>query len=162
MVGGELSQLASFGAGCFWGVEEAFHHVDGVLKTVVGFGGGTVANPTYEQVCSGDTGHVEVVQVTYDPTTVTYEQLLEIFWDTHDPTQIDRQGPDVGHQYRTVIYYHTSEQQMAAERSLNLLKESGKYSDPIVTSIEAVQSFYIAEEYHQQYLHKRGLNTCGI
>lgn len=162
MTAGEKSQLATFGAGCFWGVEEAFHHVDGVLKTEVGFSGGSVANPTYKQVCSGDTGHAEVVQVTYDPATVNYERLLEIYWDTHDPTQVDRQGPDVGHQYRTVIYYHTPEQQAAAERSLNLLKESNKYSDPVATAIEEASPFYKAEEYHQQYLHKRGLSTCGI
>lgn len=112
-----------------------------MLKTEVGFSGGSVANPTYEQVCGGDTGHAEVVQVTYDPATVTYRQLLEIFWDTHDPTQVDRQGPDVGHQYRTVIFYHTPEQQAAAERFFNLLKESDKYSDPVVTSIEEASPF---------------------
>jgi peptide-methionine (S)-S-oxide reductase len=153
---------ATFGAGCFWGVEAAFRKTPGVTSTQVGFMGGSVENPTYKQVCYEDTGHAEVVEVTYDPEQVSYESLLKTFWDVHDPTQVNRQGPDVGDQYRTVIFYHTPEQKEAAEQSKAELEESGKYSRPIATQIEPAEEFYRAEEYHQQYLEKKGLASCKI
>ncbi len=156
------SEKATFGAGCFWGVEAAYRQIPGVLATQVGFEGGHTENPSYRDVCSHTTGHAEVVEVEYDPARVSYGQLLLVFWENHDPTQLNRQGPDVGDQYRSVIFYHTPEQQAAAEASKAALERSGKYRKPIVTQIVPAQSFYRAEEYHQQYLEKRGLSSCHI
>ncbi|MBH8582906.1 MULTISPECIES: peptide-methionine (S)-S-oxide reductase MsrA [Thermoactinomyces] len=154
--------LATFGAGCFWGVEEVFRQIPGVKNTTVGYMGGTTENPTYEEVCTDQTGHAEVVQVEYDPEQVTYEDLLNVFWNNHNPTTLNRQGPDVGTQYRSVIFYHTDEQKQAAEASKKQLDQSGKWKDPIVTQIEPAGTFWRAEEYHQRYLQKRGLNACHL
>ena len=151
---------ATFGAGCFWGVEAAFRQLDGVTKTEAGYEGGTLENPTYEDVCSHTTGHAEVVEVTYDPEQGSYEQLLEVFWAKHDPTQLNRQGWDVGDQYRSVVFFHDEEQRAAAERSKSELEASGRYRKPVVTVIEPAQTFYPAEDYHQQYLEKRGRSSC--
>jgi peptide-methionine (S)-S-oxide reductase len=153
-----LENKATFGAGCFWGVEAAFRQLDGVTGTRVGYTGGTLENPTYEDVCSHATGHAEVVEVSYDPERVTYEQLLDVFWRKHDPTQLNRQGWDIGDQYRSVIFVHDSEQEEAAQRSKAL--EQVNWSAPIVTQIEPAETFYEAEDYHQQYLEKRGRSTC--
>lgn len=153
---------ATFAAGCFWGVEAAFRQVDGVTATVVGYSGGTTSDPTYKEVCTDTTGHAEVVQVEYDPARVSYETLLDIFWDNHDPTQLNRQGPDVGTQYRSAIYYHDDEQKAAASASKEKLASSGHYRRPIVTEITQAQEFYPAEDYHQQYLEKRGLASCTV
>jgi peptide-methionine (S)-S-oxide reductase len=155
-----MSEKATFGAGCFWGVEEAFRLTPGVTSTAVGYAGGTLDNPTYEQVCSGRTGHAEVVQVEFDPAQVSYEQLLQVFWENHNPTQLNRQGPDIGTQYRSAIFYHSPEQKEVAERSKQQLEASGQFNRPIVTQIEAASTFYRAEEYHQQYLQKRGMKSC--
>ena len=152
--------MATFGAGCFWGVEDTFRQIPGVLDVIVGYTGGTVANPTYEMVCTGTTGHAEAVQVTYDPTKVTYDQLLNIFWENHNPTTRDQQGPDFGSQYRSVIFYHDEAQKNAAEASKDALDASGKWKRPIVTQITEAAPFYSAEEYHQQYLKKNGLSSC--
>ena len=154
-------EKATFGAGCFWGVEAMFRKVPGVVATAVGYSGGSVDRPTYKQVCTNTTGHAEVVQVQYDPAKVSYEQLLDVFWKNHDPTTLNRQGPDVGIQYRSVIFYHTPEQKAAAVASKQELAKSGKYSKPIVTQIVPAKTFWRAEEYHQQYLEKRGLSSCG-
>lgn len=156
------TELATFGAGCFWGVEETFRQVPGVISTAVGYSGGTTENPTYEQVCTDRTGHAEVVQVEYDPTRVSYEQLLEVFWKSHDPTTLNRQGPDVGTQYRSVIFYHSPQQEAAARASRQRLEQSGRYQRPIVTQIEPARTFWRAEEYHQQYLARRGLSSCHL
>jgi peptide-methionine (S)-S-oxide reductase len=156
------TELATFGAGCFWGVEADFRQIRGVVATQVGYEGGKTENPTYRDVCSHTTGHAEVVQVEYDPARVSYEDLLKVFWENHDPTQLNRQGPDVGDQYRTVIFYHTPEQQAAAQASKERLETEKKYRRPIVTQIVPAETFYRAEEYHQQYLEKRGLSTCKI
>ncbi|HOD67553.1 MAG TPA: peptide-methionine (S)-S-oxide reductase MsrA [candidate division Zixibacteria bacterium] len=153
---------ATFGAGCFWGVEAAFRQLKGVRATAVGYAGGHTVYPTYKQVCSDTTGHAEVVQVEYDPTEVTYEDLLRVFWDCHDPTQVNRQGPDIGSQYRSVIFYETPEQETAARKSREELEKSGRFERPIATSIEPISSFWKAEDYHQQYLEKRGLSTCRM
>jgi peptide-methionine (S)-S-oxide reductase len=153
-------EKATFGAGCFWGVEEAFRQTPGVISTAVGYAGGTLDNPTYEQVCSGRTGHAEVVQVEFDPAQVSYEQLLQVFWENHNPTQLNRQGPDIGTQYRSAIFYHSPEQKEVAEQSKQQLEASGQFNRPIVTQIEAASTFYRAEEYHQQYLAKRGARSC--
>ena len=153
-------QKATFGAGCFWGVEAAFRKLKGVESTAVGYSGGTVPNPTYEHVCTDRTGHAEVVHVEYDPAEVSYEELLDVFWQNHDPTQLNRQGPDVGAQYRSAIFYHTPEQQAAATASKQRLEASGCYKRPIVTEITPAAEFYRAEEYHQQYLEKRGSTSC--
>jgi peptide-methionine (S)-S-oxide reductase len=153
---------ATFGAGCFWGVEAAFRQVPGVLSTAVGYAGGSLAKPTYEQVCSGRTGHAEVVQVEYDPEKVSYEQLLDVFWSNHDPTQLNRQGPDIGTQYRSVIFTHDAEQAELARASKAEVDTSGRFRRPIVTEIEPYRDFYRAEEYHQQYLEKRGLAHCAL
>ena len=155
-------ERAIFGAGCFWGVEAAFRQVQGVVSTSVGYSGGTYADPTYRDVCSGRTGHAEVVEVVYDPSRISYEQLLEVFWENHDPTTVNRQGPDVGAQYRSAIFFHTSEQEAAAQASKAGLERSHRYRRPIVTEITPASVFYPAEEYHQQYLEKRGLSTCRI
>jgi len=151
---------ATFGAGCFWHVEEAFRLMPGVLSTAVGFMGGTLPDPTYRAVCTGRTGHVEVVEVVYEPEQVSYEELLKVFWEIHDPTSLDRQGPDVGDQYRSVVFYHDEEQKEQAEASKGLLEKSGRYKKPVVTEVREAGAFYLAEEYHQQYLEKRGLNRC--
>lgn len=153
---------ATFGAGCFWGVEAAFRQVEGVVDTAVGYMGGTVEHPTYQQVCTNTTGHVEVVQVEYDPARVSYEALLDVFWACHDPTQVNRQGPDIGTQYRSVIFVHDEEQAAAAEASRERLDASGSYARPIATRIEPASTFWRAEEYHQRYLERRGLASCRI
>jgi len=157
-----MTEKAMFGAGCFWGVEAEFRQVKGVVATAVGYSGGTNENPTYKQVCSGNTGHAEVVQVEYDPSQVTYEELLNVFWENHDPTQMNRQGPDIGAQYRSAIYYYTPEQEAAARASKEALESSGRFRRPIVTEITPAAPFYRAEEYHQQYLEKKGLAHCHI
>lgn len=154
--------LATFGAGCFWGVEVAFRNIRGVTDAEVGYMGGSVANPTYEQVCTDETGHAEVVQVAYDPERVPYERLLDVFWSSHDPTQLDRQGPDVGSQYRSAIFYHSGEQRAAAEASRAALTASRRFARPIATRIEPAGPFWRAEEYHQRYLEKRGRASCHI
>lgn len=155
-------QKATFGAGCFWGVEAAFRQVQGVVSTSVGYTGGSLKNPTYEDVCSGRTGHAEAVEVIYDPAKISYEQLLQVFWENHDPTTLNRQGPDVGTQYRSAIFYHSPEQQAAALAAKEKLQTSGRYKRPIVTEIVAASPYYWAEDYHQQYLEKRGLASCHI
>jgi peptide-methionine (S)-S-oxide reductase len=155
-------EKATFAAGCFWGVEAAFRNVEGVTATAVGYTGGTTENPTYEQVCTDRTSHAEAVEVEYDPRRVSYDKLLEVFWGEHDPTQKNRQGPDVGTQYRTAIFTHSPEQKAAAEASRDALSKSGKFSRPIVTEIVPAVRFWPAEEYHQRYLEKRGLATCRI
>jgi len=154
-------QKATFGAGCFWGVEAEFRQLPkGVVSTAVGYEGGTMKNPTYRDVCTDRTGHAEAVEVEYDPEKVSYEDLLKVFWANHDPTTLNRQGPDVGTQYRSVIFYHTPEQQAAALASKEKLEKSGRYRRPVVTEIVPASSFYRAEDYHQQYLEKRGLSSC--
>jgi peptide-methionine (S)-S-oxide reductase len=153
---------AIFGAGCFWGVEAAFRQVEGVLATAVGYSGGRLENPTYENVCSGRTGHAEVVEVEYDPSKVSYEKLLDVFWENHDPTTLNRQGPDIGEQYRSAIFFVTPEQEAAARASKERLEKSGRYKRPIVTEITPASTFFRAEEYHQRYLEKHGLAHCRI
>jgi len=153
---------ATFAAGCFWGVEATFRQIPGVLSTRVGYTGGKTANPTYKDVCTDRTGHAEAVEIEYDPTKVSYDQLLNVFWENHDPTQIKRQGPDWGSQYRTAIFFHTPDQEAAAQASKEKLGQSGHYSKPIATQIVPAVTFYEAEDYHQQYLEKRGLATCHI
>lgn len=153
---------AVFGAGCFWGVEAAFRQVMGVLTTTVGFMGGTVDNPSYRDVCSDTTGHAEVVYVEYDPEKVSYDKLLDVFWQIHDPTQVDQQGPDHGSQYRSVIFYYTPEQKEAALVSKEKLEKSGKFKKPIATQIEPAGEFYKAEEYHQHYYEKHGVAGCPV
>ncbi len=154
--------IATFGAGCFWGVEEEFRSVKGVISTRVGYTGGTFENPKYEDVCSGKTWHVEVVLVEYDPSKVSYEELLEVFWKIHDPTTPNRQGPDVGTQYRSVIFYHNATQEASARRSKEKLEKSGIYKKPVVTEISPASRFYQAEEYHQRYLEKHNLSRCRV
>ena len=149
---------ATFGAGCFWGVEAAFRQLEGVTKTEVGYEGGTLDNPTYEDVCSHTTGHAEVVEVTYDPERISYEALLDVFWGKHNPTQLNRQGWDVGDQYRSVVFFHDPEQQEVATRSK--AEQQSRHRKPVVTLVEPAQTFYAAEDYHQQYLEKRGRSTC--
>ncbi len=153
---------ATFGAGCFWGVEAAFGRVPGVRSTVVGYAGGSLARPTYHQICSGRTGHAEVVQVDYDPDQVSYQQLLDGFWAAHDPTQLNRQGPDVGSQYRSVIFVHDPEQEAQARASKAELERSGRYKRAVVTEIAPFTSFWRAEEHHQKYLEKRGLASYAL
>ncbi len=155
-------QKATFGAGCFWGVEETFRRVKGVLSTTVGYMGGTLANPTYEDVCTDKTGHAEVVQVDFDSAQVPYEELLNVFWEVHNPTTLNRQGPDVGTQYRSAIFYHNAEQQALAVASKEKLQKSGRYQRPIVTQIIPASQFYRAEEFHQQYFEKPGGGHCSI
>jgi peptide-methionine (S)-S-oxide reductase len=157
-----VTELATFGAGCFWGVEVTFRNTPGVKDALVGYLGGTLANPTYKDVCTGRTGHAEVVQVEYDPGEVTYEKLLDVFWANHNPTTLNRQGPDVGTQYRSAIFYHTPEQKKLAEEAKARLGESGRFRNPIVTEITAASTFYPAEDYHQRYLEKRGLASCHV
>lgn len=155
-------EKATFAAGCFWGVEAAFRMVPGVKATAVGYTGGTLDHPTYEQVCSDRTGHAEAVEVEFDSTQVTYADLLDVFWNAHDPTQLNRQGPDFGSQYRSAIFYHNDQQRQEAEASKKQLAESARYPRPIVTEITAAPTFWRAEEYHQQYLEKRGAASCHI
>ncbi|MBU0648417.1 peptide-methionine (S)-S-oxide reductase MsrA [Patescibacteria group bacterium] len=155
-----MEKLATFGAGCFWGVEHKFRQVHGVVDTAVGYMGGQVDNPTYEQVCRDDTGHTEVCQVEYNHDIVSYKELLDVFWNLHNPTQVDRQGPDIGYQYRSVIYYHDENQKQIAEQSLETLANSGKFTEPIATAIQPAQTFWRAEEYHQRYVEKTGRNVC--
>ena len=155
-------EKATFGAGCFWHVEEAFRKLPGVVATSVGYAGGTRERPTYEDVCSDTTGHAEVVEVQFDPARVSYETLLGLFWDNHDPTTPNRQGPDVGSQYRSAIFYHDDAQRRAAEASKSALAESGRFRRPIVTQIAPAPTFWRAEDYHQQYLEKRGWAACGV
>ncbi len=155
------TEKATFGAGCFWGVEAAFREVKGVTDVVVGYMGGTTENPTYQDVCTDRTGHAEVVQVEYDPEQVRYDELLNVFWNMHDPTTPNRQGPDVGRQYRSVIFFNTPEQERLAKESKNRLQASGRHGRQIVTSIEPAATFCRAEEYHQRYLEKHGLGRCG-
>ena len=154
------TETATFGAGCFWGVEERFRTTEGVTDTEVGYAGGHTQNPTYQQVCSHTTGHAEVVQLRYDPEQITYEDLLAIFFEMHDPTQVNRQGPDVGDQYRSVIFYHTDAQKQAAEKMKAELDASGAYARPVATQIEPAPTFWPAEDYHQEYFRKRGGGAC--
>jgi peptide-methionine (S)-S-oxide reductase len=154
-------EKATFAAGCFWGVEEAFRNIKGVTNTTVGYTGGTLEDPTYEDVCTDLTGHAEAVLVEYDPSTVSYEELLGVFWKIHDPTTVNRQGPDIGTQYRSAIFFHTKEQEKAALTTRKTLEESGTFRRPIVTEITPATAFYPAEEYHQRYLEKRGKKSCG-
>ena len=154
------TEIATFGAGCFWGVEAAFSRVPGVIEAVSGYSGGHKENPTYKEVCTDETGHAEVVQVTYDSSKVSFERLLEVFWGMHDPTQVNRQGPDFGSQYRTAIFFHTPEQEATAKKLKAELNASGKFKKPIATEITAAGPFYRAEEYHQKYLEKRGATSC--
>ncbi len=155
-------EKATFGAGCFWGVEAEFRKLQGVKSTAVGYEGGKTENPTYKDVCTDRTGHAEVVEVEYDPSLVKYEDLLTVFWENHDPTQVNRQGPDVGTQYRSAIFYHSEAQRLAANQSKSALTVGGRYRKPIATEIVPADTFWRAEEYHQQYLEKRGLASCHI
>ena len=155
-----MTETATFGAGCFWGVEAEFRRIPGVIDAVSGYSGGHMPNPTYKDVCTDETGHAEVVQVTFDPTKVSYEQLLAAFWEMHDPTQVNRQGPDFGAQYRTAIFFHSPEQQATAKKSKAALDASGKFKRLIATEITPASTFYRAEEYHQKYLEKRGAASC--
>lgn len=155
-------EKATFAAGCFWGVEAEFRKIKGVINATSGYSGGHFANPSYQQVCTGKTGHAESVLVEFDPAQVSYDQLLDAFWELHDPTTPNRQGPDVGTQYRSAIFYHSPEQKAAAEASRQKLQASGRVQRPIVTEIVAASEFYPAEEYHQRYFEKRGLASCHI
>lgn len=155
------TEKATFAAGCFWGVEETFRNTKGVLSTVVGYTGGHMKDPTYKDVCTDMTGHAEAVEVTFDPDIVSYVELLRIFWDSHDPTTPDRQGPDVGSQYRSAIFFHDPEQERLARESKEALEKAGTLRRPVVTEITAAAEFYPAEEYHQKYLMKRGIKYCG-
>ena len=156
------TQKATFGAGCFWGVEEAFRALDGVTNTSVGYAGGTLENPTYTDVCTDRSGHAEVVQVEFDPAKISYRQLLDVFWANHDPTTRNRQGPDVGTQYRSVVFYNSPEQKAEADASKETLEKTGRFKRPIVTEIQPAPQFYRAEEYHQRYLQKRGMSHCAV
>lgn len=159
----ERASQAFFGAGCFWGVEEYFRKIEGVLRTEVGYTGGHLESPSYEDVCSGETGHAEVLRLWYDPEVISYETLLKSFWSIHDPTTLNRQGPDVGTQYRSVIFYTDEKQQESAKKALAQLSESGHFESEIVTEIAPATTFYPAEEYHQQYIKKRnGTARCKL
>lgn len=155
-------EQATFAMGCFWGVEVTFRNTEGVTDAVVGYTGGETVNPTYQEVCSDRTGHAEAILVSYDPAKVSYDELLEVFWANHDPTTLNRQGPDVGSQYRSAIFYHNSQQKAAAEASKARQEQSGRFHRPIVTEIVPAATFYPAEDYHQRYLEKRGLASCHI
>lgn len=155
-------EMATFGAGCFWGVEASFRKVKGVKDTAVGYMGGTTENTTYKEVCTDKTGHAEVVQIYYDPQIVSYDELLNVFWEIHDPTQVNRQGPDFGSQYRSIIFYHTDEQRIKATSSKEKLQNSGRYRRKIVTEIIPASTFWRAEEYHQRYHEKQGGEACGV
>jgi peptide-methionine (S)-S-oxide reductase len=156
------TEIATFAEGCFWGVEVTYRNTPGVTDAAVGYMGGTLASPTYKDVCTDRTGHAEVVRIEFDSDKLTYEQLLDVFWESHDPTQVNRQGPDVGTQYRSAIFHHTPEQREIAIASKRKLDSSGKFKTPIATEIVPASEFWRAEEYNQQYLHKRGLATCHI
>jgi peptide-methionine (S)-S-oxide reductase len=149
-------EKTTFGAGCFWGIEYSFNKIPGVLEAPVGYSGGSLENPTYQQVCAGQTGHAEVVQVKFDPNKVSFQELLEVFWNIHDPTTLNRQGPDVGTQYRSAIFYHSQEQETLAKKSVQSLSEQKRFSNPIVTEISPIDVFYLGEEYHQRYFEKQG------
>lgn len=151
---------ATFGAGCFWGVEDAFRKLEGIVETQVGYAGGDFDHPSYQDVCSGVTGHAEVVEVTYDPEIISYTDLLDIFWNIHDPTTLNRQGPDIGTQYRSVIFYHNPDQEKLAMDCKKRLENSGRHTREIVTEIQPVSTFWRAEEYHQQYIEKTGQRSC--
>jgi peptide-methionine (S)-S-oxide reductase len=153
---------ATFAAGCFWGVEETFRRLPGVSSTRVGYIGGKTVNPTYKDVCTDTTGHAEAVEVEYDPAKISYERLLDVFWGNHDPTQLNRQGPDWGTQYRSAIFFHSPEQEAAANASRQKLENSQRYGKRIMTQIVPAPTFYEAEDYHQQYLEKRGLANCHL
>jgi peptide-methionine (S)-S-oxide reductase len=153
---------ATFAAGCFWGVEATFRQLPGVISTRVGYTGGATQSPTYKDVCTDRTGHAEAVEIDYDPAKLPYEKLLDVFWENHDPTQLNRQGPDYGTQYRSAIFFHSPEQEAAARASKETLEKSGHYRKPIVTQIVSATTFFEAEDYHQQYLEKRGLASCHI
>jgi peptide-methionine (S)-S-oxide reductase len=155
-----MTEIATFGAGCFWGIEAAFRRIPGVVDAAVGYSGGQTVNPTYQDVCTDETGHAEVVQVTFDPAKVTYQELLDAFWKMHNPTQKNRQGPDFGSQYRTAIFFHSPEQEAAAKKSKAALDASKKFGQPVATEITPAGPFYRAEEYHQKYLEKRGAASC--
>ncbi len=155
-------QQATFAAGCFWGVEAAFRRIPGVTATTVGYTGGTVDHPSYEQVCTDRTGHAEAVLVEFDPARVSYDELLRAFWDCHDPTQLNRQGPDFGSQYRSAIFFHDEQQRRAAETSKEALERSGRLTRQVVTQIVPATNFWKAEDYHQQYLEKRGMASCHV
>ena len=157
-----MQEIATFGAGCFWGIEAAFRRVPGVLDAAAGYSGGRTENPSYQDVCTDTTGHAEVVQVTFDPAKLSYEQLLDVFWTIHDPTQVNRQGPDYGKQYRSAIFFHSPEQEAVAKKSKQALEASGKLRRPVATEITAAGPFWRAEEYHQRYLEKRGAASCHI
>jgi peptide-methionine (S)-S-oxide reductase len=157
-----MTEIATFGAGCFWGVETVFRSVPGVQDAAVGYLGGTLPNPTYEDVCTGRTGHAEVVQVRFDPSVVSFDDLLDVFFESHDPTTLNRQGPDVGTQYRSAVFYHSEEQRLAAEAFKARLDASRVFRRPVVTEVTPASTFYRAEEYHQQYLEKRGLASCHV
>ena len=158
----ENTEIATFGGGCFWGVEATFRQVPGVVATSVGYIGGKTENPTYEEVCGKTTGHAEAVEVIFDPAKVGYDKLLTVFFENHDPTQLNRQGPDVGDQYRSAVFYHSEEQKVASEKAIEKLTAMQKFKRPIVTQVVAAGEFYLAEDYHQQYLEKRGLSSCGF
>jgi peptide-methionine (S)-S-oxide reductase len=153
---------ATFAAGCFWGVEATFRQLPGVISTRVGYLGGKTTNPTYKDVCTDATGHAEAVEVDYDPAKLSYGKLLEVFWENHDPTQLNRQGPDWGTQYRSAIFFHSPEQEAEAKASKQALESSGRFRKPIVTQIVPAAAFYEAEDHHQQYLEKRGLTSCHV
>jgi peptide-methionine (S)-S-oxide reductase len=155
------TEIATFGAGCFWGVEETFRKLKGVTSTKVGYAGGTKDNPTYEDVCADETGHAEVVEVEFDPSKISYDELLDVFWSNHNPTTLNRQGPDVGTQYRSVIFYHSPEQKTAAEASKEKIGQSGRFRRPLVTQIKPAPKFWRAEQNHQRYLEKRGQSHCA-
>jgi len=155
-------EKAMFGAGCFWGVEAAFRKVKGVTSAAVGYSGGSFPNPTYEDVCTGRTGHAEVVMVEFDPSQVNYENLLGVLWECHDPTTLNRQGPDIGSQYRSAVFFFNSEQETLAKASKEALQKSGRYARDIVTEVTPASEFYVAEDYHQQYLEKRGSASCRL
>jgi peptide-methionine (S)-S-oxide reductase len=157
-----MMEKATFAEGCFWGVESSFRQIPGVLDAVVGYTGGTTGNPSYRDVCTGRTGHAEAVEVTFDPAKVTYEQLLDHFWTSHDPTTLNRQGPDHGTQYRSAIFFHSPEQEAAAKASKQRLEASGRLHRPVVTQIAPASTFWRAEEYHQRYFEKQGIDACPI
>ena len=152
--------IATFGAGCFWGVELTFQKTQGVISTSVGYAGGTSVNPTYEDVCTGRTMHAEVVRIEFDPSVVSYESLLDVLWHCHDPTTLNQQGPDMGTQYRSAIYFHSPEQKAFAQASKDNIDKSGRFSSAVVTEITSAPEYYLAEDYHQQYLEKRGMGSC--
>lgn len=156
------TEKATFGAGCFWGVEARFDEIPGVLQTVVGYEGGTLSNPTYKDVCTDSTGHAEVVEVTFDPSRITYDSLLDTFFSLHDPTQLNRQGPDWGTQYRSTVFAHSEVQRREAEEKIAELNASGAFRRPVATAVEPASTFWKAEEYHQKYLEKRNMVACHI